>query len=262
VSEPAAPPMLPSDHFVPSLGVALSHRGDNALGHAEVHPEMCAPGTRDLRVGILATMVDLVAGHCPLHAINPTVDLRVSVVAPLPADGPIVLVARPLKVGNRLVVAETTLATAEDRPPFALATTTFINRPFPEAGGLPPSQRIGHASYDEYLRARHLGGGVIEVDPIPELANGPARTIQGGVQAFAAEVATHRAAAETGDGPVRTVDLHIRYLNPLRHGGPMLVTPTVVPGVGSLLHASIAMTEASTGDVVSHATITLATVAP
>ena len=68
--------------FVNGLGISLWTEGDLALARAEVQPEFFAPGTDRVRMGVLATLVDMVAGS-PAHSIiNPTVDLRVSLLAP------------------------------------------------------------------------------------------------------------------------------------------------------------------------------------
>ena len=68
--------------FVGGLGIELWTEGDLALGRAEVQPEFFKPGTDRVRMGVLATLVDMVAGS-PAHAIiNPTVDLRVTLLAP------------------------------------------------------------------------------------------------------------------------------------------------------------------------------------
>ena len=71
-------------------------------GSVPVRSELFAPGTQTVRTGLLATMVDLIAGHAPNGPVGPTIDLRVSVVAPPPTTGRIHLVCRPLRVAARV----------------------------------------------------------------------------------------------------------------------------------------------------------------
>src|SRR6478672_9287797 len=119
--------------FVNGLGISLWTEGDLALARAEVQPEFFAPGTDRVRMGVLATLVDMVAGS-PAHAIiNPTVDLRVSLLDRAPSSGGIELVCHPVKVGRRLFVGETLLHIGDVTRPFARSLCTFINQPLPEA---------------------------------------------------------------------------------------------------------------------------------
>src|ERR1700751_4897134 len=99
MTEVATPP-----NFVGGLGIELWIEGDLALGRAEVQPSFLKPGTDRVRMGVLATLVDMVAGS-PAHAIiNPTIALRVSLLDRAPTSGTIELVCHPVKVGQRLFV--------------------------------------------------------------------------------------------------------------------------------------------------------------
>ena len=61
--------------FVGGLGVELWTDDDRAHARCEILPSFLKPGTDRVRMGVLATLVDMVAGS-PAHAvINPTVDL-------------------------------------------------------------------------------------------------------------------------------------------------------------------------------------------
>ena len=63
-------------NFVGGLGIELWIEGDLALGRAEVQPSFFKPGTDRVRMGVLATLVDMVAGS-PAHAvINPTIRFK------------------------------------------------------------------------------------------------------------------------------------------------------------------------------------------
>jgi acyl-coenzyme A thioesterase PaaI-like protein len=221
--------------FVGALGIELSLDGDLAVGRAEILPSFLKPGTDRVRVGVLATLVDMVAGSPAHGVINPTVDLRVSVLDRPPSDGIIHLVCRPIKVGQRLFVGETVLHTGDIERPFARSMVTFINRILPEA-----SQRrepmaltpLGAPTYDESLLLRESAPGEFEMDAHEAVRNGIAGTIQGGAQALMAEIAAERAladqfGAETGEHEV--VDLEIRYVNRLRTG-PAVAAGAVLPG--------------------------------
>jgi acyl-coenzyme A thioesterase PaaI-like protein len=205
--------------FVGALGMELWEQSGYTHGRADVKPEMLAPGTDRLRMGVLATMVDLVAGFLPTGPVNPTVDLRVTLVAPPPTSGTIFLVCRPAKLGRRLYVGETTLHTGDESAAFARSTTTFINEIIPGSprdGGpaAPAAEPIGSPSFDDLLRPRYRDGAV-EIDLYPGLSNGPGGTLQGGAQALLAELAAQHV---LGDHWANVVDLDIRYLNRVRSG--------------------------------------------
>jgi len=214
--------------FVGALGVDLWIEGERAHARAEIQPSFLKPGTDRVRMGVLATLVDMVAGS-PAHAvINPTIDLRVSLLARAPSSGVIELVCHPVKVGRTLFVGETLLHTGDATRPFARSVCTFMNRELPEASlmrdGLPLGP-LGAPSYDESLRLREPVPGTYEMDNHDAVRNGPAGTIQGGAQALLAELAGERALADEH----QVVDLEIRYLNRVRTG-PVLATGEVIPG--------------------------------
>jgi len=213
--------------FVGALGIELSLDGDLAIGRVEIIPSFLKPGTDRVRVGVLATLVDMVAGSPAHGVINPTVDLRVSILNRSPHDGIVFLVCRPIKIGRRLFVGETILHTGDIEQPFARSMVTFINQLLPEASLLREPMALtplGAASYDESLLLRESAPGVFEMDAHEAVRNGIAGTIQGGAQALMAEIAAERALADH-----EVVDLEIRYLNRLRTG-PAVASGEVLPG--------------------------------
>jgi acyl-coenzyme A thioesterase PaaI-like protein len=175
---------------------------------------MLAPGSDRPRLGVLATMVDMVAGFLPTGPVNPTVDLRVSLVARPPSTGTVHLVCRPAKLGRRLFVGETLLHTGDVDRPFACSTVTFMNERMVHGSGFgaPPAEEIRAPSFDELLRPRYPDTNTVEMDAHPWVSNGPGGTIQGGAQSLLAEIAAERA---TG---LAVVDLDIRFLNRVRSG--------------------------------------------
>src|SRR4051812_44576098 len=97
-----------SQHIVGELGLAVDISGDELHGTAAIGPEMFVPGTACLRISILATWADHVAGLLAAHAMTPrvpvTLDLDVHVHRPPTGVGTIRALARPLKIGRSVAV--------------------------------------------------------------------------------------------------------------------------------------------------------------
>jgi acyl-coenzyme A thioesterase PaaI-like protein len=212
-----------ADHFIAKLGLELSYDGTTCRGTASVRPESFAPGTGRIRTGYLATLVDVVAGHTPNGAVGPTIDLRVQVLSAPAMAGAIRLVCRPLRVGSRLIVAETMLYGDEDPTPFARATTTYMNVALGVDLPAPPrsAQIMDETSFDEFLGARIRDATSMELQSVARLANGMQGTVQGGVQAIFAEIAAEHAVG--GGRRMVATDLDIRYLARLR-AGPLVAS--------------------------------------
>jgi acyl-coenzyme A thioesterase PaaI-like protein len=252
MTEVATPP-----NFVGGLGIELWIEGDLALGRAEVQPSFFKPGTDRVRMGVLATLVDMVAGS-PAHAvINPTIDMRVSLLEHAPTSGPIELVCYPVKIGQRLFIGETLLHTGDPSRPFARSVCTFLNRPLEvdrEEQKKWPANELGSPTYDEALQLRESVPGTFEMDLHEVVRNGANGTIQGGAQALMAELAGERALADL-DGDHEIVDLEIRYLNKVMNG-PVLATGEVIPGVVDGTYVRVPMIEpAPDGRVVALTTL-------
>jgi acyl-coenzyme A thioesterase PaaI-like protein len=235
-----------SAHFVSALGIELWPEGGITHGRAELRPEMWAPGTDVPRLGVLATMVDMVVGSPPTGAINPTVDLRVTLLARPPAEGTVLLECRPVKVGRRLFVGETLLHTGDADHAFARSTATFMNEPIPDATAMfrpLPGTRLAAPSFDEILNTRILAPGLMEMDAHPRVSNGPGGTIQGGAQALLGEIAAEHALEPRGR--FAAVDLDIRYLNRVRTES-VVATAQVLPG--ELEHVTVRVPITGNGD--------------
>ncbi|MFI5053147.1 MAG: PaaI family thioesterase [Acidimicrobiia bacterium] len=217
-------------HFVAALGIEVWHEADRTLGRAELRPEMWTPGTEVPRLGVLATMADLVGGIRPSGPINPTVDLRVTLLSRPPAGGTVLLVCHPVKVGRRLFVGEVILHTGDAHQPFARSTVTFMNQGMGETPitfGPRPREPIGAPSFDDLLRPRVTAPGVVEMDAHASVSNGPGGTIQGGAQALLAEIAAEGMLAPRGR--YHAVDLEIRYLNRVK-GETVTAVAEVIDG--------------------------------
>jgi acyl-coenzyme A thioesterase PaaI-like protein len=217
--------------FVNGLGISLWTEGDLAFARAEVQPEFFKPGTDRVRLGVLATLVDMVAGS-PAHAIiNPTVDLRVTLLAPAPTSGVIELVTYPTKSGRLLFVGETLLHTGDPSTPFARSVCTFMNKPLDsERTGIFPVGNLGAAHYDASLQVREPEPGVFEMDNHDLVRNGANGTVQGGAQALLAELTGERALdAVDLTHEHHATDLEIRYLNRVKDG-PVRASAEVLAG--------------------------------
>jgi acyl-coenzyme A thioesterase PaaI-like protein len=235
-------------NYVGGLGIQLWVEGDLALGHCEVRPEFFKPGTERIRLGVLATLVDMVAGS-PAHAvINPTVDLRVSLISPTPTSGPIELVCYPVKIGRQLFIGETLLHTGDVTRPFARSVCSFINKPLDvvRGTGVDSNGVLGAANYDEALDARETVPGVLEMHNHDVVRNGANGTVQGGAQALLCEIAGERA-LDGLDGEFQAVDLEIRYLNRVKTG-PVLAQGELVPGDLDDRWVRVALTEPTAGN--------------
>jgi acyl-coenzyme A thioesterase PaaI-like protein len=163
-------------------------------------------------------MVDVVAGSRPTGPINPTVDLRIELMAVV-AMSTVRVRCEVLRSGRRLFVAQSRLYADDDGQPFGRSVVTFINRqmPFPPDAPRPGARTVPplRVRIDELLGVRIVDPTTIEIDSIPRLSNGPGGTLQGGVVALLGELVTQHA---LGDRAAVVTDLDIRYLNPVQTG--------------------------------------------
>lgn len=232
--------------FISALGIELWPEDGLTHGKAELKPEMWAPGTASPRIGVLATMVDVVAGSLPTGPVNPTVDLRLSLLSPPPAEGTVLMECRPLKLGRRLYIGETLLHAGDSKRPFARALTTFMNQPIPgvELFGGRASSPVGAPSFDHLLNARVLAPGVVEMDGHPSVSNGFHGTIQGGAQALLAEIASEQALEPLGR--FAPIDLDVRYLNRMQTDSAV-ARAEVLPGEILGARTRVAIVESGDG---------------
>lgn len=245
-----------ADHYIGRLRTSVSFDGNRSWGSAPVLAPTFAPRTRTIRTGVLATYVDIVGGHVPAGALGPTVDLQIQVIAPTPTEGTIRLEGRPLRVGKRLVVAETRLYDGDNHEPFAISITTFMNN---HLGIVLPEPRADHppmaaTSFDEFIGATVLDERSLALQPTPLLSNGIQGTVQGGVQALLAEMAAQHA---FGNGrPMTARDLDIRYLDRLRTG-PLIATAEGSPAGEEPLPCRVRLTDGVGGHLVSYVTLVM-----
>jgi acyl-coenzyme A thioesterase PaaI-like protein len=251
--ELTAPPAM---GFIAALGLELWTDESDGFTHgrAEVRPEMFAPGTDRLRLGALATLADVVGGTLPSGPVNPTVDLRVQLLAPAPTTGELHLIGRTAREGRRLIVGEVSIDAGDGSPPFARSIYTFVNRKIPNLGapeGAPPSfgarprVAIDVPAIEDMFGVSYLDIGVAELGSQGSTRNGVWGTVQGGAQAWFGEMAAEQALGEAGRGTARDVD--IRFLNRMEVG-PLRATAEVVPTAGPEVVVRVPLTDAGNDD--------------
>ncbi len=255
--------------FTRLLALGLGRDGTAVTARGPVRPESFLPGSSRIRLAVLATMVDVVAGQTPngpdLPATGSTMDLRCVLLGPPPATGHVHLRCQPLRVGRRAVVAETELFAAEPGPsdaPFARAVSTYVawDTGGGSATGPPPVEPVAGGSFDAYLGARCQDAHTLVLDRSDRLTNGPTGTIHGGAQALLAELAAERVvggpAAGAGDRRVVATDLDIRYVDRLRIG-PLVASARALTAANQAPLAVVELRDAGDDDrLVSQATVT------
>jgi acyl-coenzyme A thioesterase PaaI-like protein len=211
-----------SQQFMIGLYGDLWLEGDEVHATMDVQPGHLRPGTDRVRLGVLATMVDIVGGSPAFGILNPTVDLRVTLTERAPSSGKIEFVCRPVRIGRRLFVSETIAHAGDESEPFLRGISTFVNRVLENHAHdeiMPPGGPTGFDNYDELLEIREPTPGVYEIDNHPVIGNPHSGTMIGGAQALLAEILAERVIEQDVGRPHEAYDLDIRYLNPLRTPG-------------------------------------------
>jgi acyl-coenzyme A thioesterase PaaI-like protein len=211
---------IPGETFIAELGLSQQFTPDRVVGTFEGVPELCSPGAPTVRAAVLLTIADMAAGSISSAATAPriclTLDLSVRVLRP--AVGSIELESQVLKSGRNTTVAETLFRSGGEL--VALSWATFVASPRPsDVLEMPPLtfRRYGpnrlQAPLAEQVGCRIVAPGVAEVDRVPYVMN-PAGTVQGGIVALLAELAT-----ESLPGVDAAVtELDVRYLSATRVG--------------------------------------------
>lgn len=199
-----------------------------------ITPGLC--DSRGIRLGVLATLVDVGGAGIALRAIAPdwiaTADLQTHVVRPV-SDGAVTLTCRPLRIGARRVVIDAELVDDDGavcgtgRMAFARipgtatkASVEEVTEPRSAARTMEGGSPVIEPIVDQ-CGMTAVGPGQIRFDKSPYVENSFG-TVNGGVLALAAE-----AAAVSAAGGGHAQDLHIHYLEQIGDG-PVGVTAEVV----------------------------------
>lgn len=209
------------EHVLQELRFGVARHGDGLIGSAEVTSPMWVPGTECLRLSILATWVDMVAGLMAVEELAPsvpvTIELDVHLHRPAPGHGTVTATGRPLRSGRSVFVAAVDLAV--DGEPFGIGGASFTAARDPKLT-MPPRSAIERLPMGRPLEvplaeragSRRVAPGRVE---LPRRLDGlnAAGTLNGGLIALAAE----EAAVSLVDGST-AASLGLRYLRPVRHG--------------------------------------------
>jgi acyl-coenzyme A thioesterase PaaI-like protein len=175
-------------------------------------------------------------------AINPTVDLNVQLIAPPPSFGTLHVVCHPVKMGRRLFVGEVLIDCGAE--PFARGMATFLNQPIP---GHHPDGWNGQfrpvpllESFDDLIQPSYADDRTVVVACGPAINNGPGGTVQGGVQATIAELASEWVLSPIGNFAV--TDLDIRYVGRVKVG-PVAAAADVLSVNGSTAFVRVTLVD-------------------
>lgn len=213
-------------HVLSALGFDVRATEGGRRGIAEIVPFMHAPGTAAVRTSILATWVDVVAGHLALDTIVPkvpvTLSLDVHVVDPWRESRAVQADATVVKSGRSVLVARVDIVD-EQRRPVAVGSATMMASPVP---GLTFDPEMAHKDaphnpnarlelpFTDHVSCTREEPGVASVPLRPNAINA-SHTLQGGLIGLAAEEA---ALSLFGDGEVAVSSMVLRYLRPVRVG--------------------------------------------
>jgi uncharacterized protein (TIGR00369 family) len=228
----------PARHMLRDLQVEFEH-GEGESRAWIPAPAACADRSGNVRLGVLATLVDALGGGLAALAAAPgwiaTADLTVHRLRPVAADGSVVLAAlgRVLRSGRTTVVIECRVGTVDrPDPPVAIATMTFAvldrrgTNPVvvPNAG---PPVRNTMALADSHVRVPVLEAFGISSDSpgratigLSAYVTNSLGSVQGGALATLAEFAAESLVVTS---PATTVELQLDYLS-LAKRGPVIAT--------------------------------------
>lgn len=214
----------PPDHYLSELGLRLELQGDRAVVELEATRELCDEGGR-LRLGVLATAVDITAGSLARLQAEPdwvaTSDLALHVTDGL-ASGPCRAACRVVRRGRTLVTLGVELIAGDAL--LGLGTAAFavlpsrggaaqggarrrpqpLATPTPVGEGRPLLERLG-------VRVADAAAGVVEME-LGDYVRNTFGALQGGVVAVLAE------AAMQGATGASLSELAVRYLSLGRQG--------------------------------------------
>ena len=213
-------------HVLSALGFDITATEGGRRGIAEISPHMHAPGSRAVRTSILATWVDVAAGHLALDTIVPkvpvTLSLDVHVVDPWREVRAVQADATVVKQGRTVLVVRVDIID-EQRRPVAVGSATMMASPMPGLTFDPerahkdaphnPNVRL-EMPFTEHVSCVREERGVASV-PLRANAVNASHTLQGGLIGLAAEEA---ALSLFDDADAAVSSMVLRYLRPVRVG--------------------------------------------
>jgi acyl-coenzyme A thioesterase PaaI-like protein len=245
-------PYPPPHHLLRDLGIVVERDAEGARASLEITPEML-DGTGRLRVGVLATAIDVVAGETAVRAALPgwiaTSDLSVY-AGDLPATGRIEVSPRLLRRGRQTVILEACCRERDSGAEVGASTIGFAILPARNE-----IQKAGHWAEELAPRTEFAlaGSGLrkpvvdavgIEFDPgnpaiahlhpRPYLVNSLGAIQGGGVAILIESTADHFATATLGR-PTRVRSLAIHYLKLARVGPIRAEARSLAQTAGGLL---------------------------
>ncbi|RSN66797.1 hotdog domain-containing protein [Actinomadura sp. WAC 06369] len=215
------------------FGLAVRSHGGELHGTGAVTPHLHAPGTARLRTSVLAAWTDHLTGLLAARTMAPrvpvTIELDVHLYGPAPAAGEVRGVARVVKAGRSVFVAEAEFAAGG--APLGFGAASFMAAPdpavrLPERLGVDAPAPAGRLEAPLAERAgcvRREPGTVVL--PRSEEGLNSSNTVHGGLLALAAEEAVLSLA------PGAAVEsLALRYLAAARVG-PVVATADLWRGL-------------------------------
>jgi uncharacterized protein (TIGR00369 family) len=228
----------PPGHFLGDLTIDVEVVSDTrAVARAPVTPFVAGP-EGSIRTGVLATVVDVVAGMLGVHVLRPdwmaTADLSIEVVRP--PRGPVVEArAELVRRGRTTMVVECLVfdvledgtpvpGPGEDLSPVAWSTLTLAilpggNRTATEALPLDLPRRLTISGRgldrpaDEALGATVLDAAAGRVSlPVHSYLHNSIGAVQGGIMAILAELAAEQALSAASARPMVVTGLQVAYL--------------------------------------------------
>ena len=262
MSEPPAYP--PDPHITRDLSPVIERTKTDSKILLPIVPEL-TDATGRLRVGVAATMVDIICGETAIRKVLPgwvaTLGLSLQ-VGDLPSDGTLAVGTHLLRQGRTTLVQEASLSHVESGKPVGLATITFSILP-----GRRETQTRVHWT-DEFeprtvfasegsgfeqplhdalgFRFSPSDPSVVHADVTSYVIN-TLGAMQGGVVAMLLDAAgDHHAAHELG-GPTRIRSLEIHYMR-LARVGPIRATARTIGTIGSALLVRVELTDEGQDD--------------
>jgi len=244
----ATAPYPPPQHVLRDLDVEMESRPDGtASAWLPLVPALASPWGGPM-AGVLATLVDMVAGGLGVRAAAPdwiaTADLSLSLTRP-PVGPQVEARGRVVRKGRTTMIVEVDLleAPGQGRPgsgvPIGLSIVSFSVLPRRETTPVVDPETFGKTRFgggggrlDRHI-TEAIGMSVIDAPagrvsiPLADYVRNSFGAVQGGMMALVGDAAGALAVAGAlGVEQASTVDLHVAYLA-LGKVGPIVTTATV-----------------------------------